>query len=538
MPVQDHLRKTVDSLANRLRDEFARELAAAVGEAQAEADSERETAVARATVEARTAADQAAAARLAVELGSAEERARAAGRAEGFSAGRTEGVDEGRAAGRAEGLAQGRQDGLADGRERGLSEGREQGLKDGHDRGVAEGREQGLEEGRERGLAEGREQGSADGHQRGLAEGRDQGLADGLAEGRMQGLAEGREEGLAEGREEGLTDGREEGLTEGWKIGHAEGLVEGHAHGLVEGREDGLAEGREQGLVDGRALGLVAGREEVATDPSTEADLADAFRAIDAARSLSEILDALTVSAGRNAARAALVLVRGTELRTWRSVGLGTADTFPQHIESAGIVRDAVRTLSTASAGATSDGSRLAEDTLAVPVIVGGEVVAVVYADQEARDFDSPQTPARSWRTTIELMTRYAARSLEAVTAFRTAQLFVGGDASRGSGASASRAFDRTGPVDRSGSFGDGDEAARRYARLLVLELKMYHAEAVAAGRRERDLANRLGGEIERARILYERRVPASVRAQSNYFDDELVRTLAAGDGSLLSVDR
>lgn len=506
MPVQDHLRKTVDSLANRLRDEFARELAAAVGEAQAEADSERETAVARATVEARTAADQAAAARLAVELGSAEERARAAGRAEGFSAARTEGVDEGRAAGRAEGLAQGRQDGLADGRERGLSEGREQGLKDGHDRGVAEGREQGLEEGRERGLAEGREQGSADGHQRGLAEGRDQGLADGLAEGRMQGLAEGREEGLAEGREEGLTDGREEGLTEGWKIGHAEGLV------------------------DGRALGLVAGREEAATDPSAEADLADAFRTIDAARSLSEILDALTASAGRNAARAALVLVRGTELRTWRSVGLGTADTVPRHIESAGIVRDAVRTLSTASAGTTSDGPRRAEDTLAVPVIVGGEVVAVVYADREARDFDSPQTPGRSWRTTIELLARYAARSLEAITAFRTAQLFVGGDASRGPEVMAS--------PGSPGPFDDGDGAARRYARLLVLEIKMYHQEAVVTGRRERDLANRLGGEIERARLLYERRVPASVRGQSNYFDDELVQTLAAGDRSLLSVDR
>lgn len=507
MPVQDHLKKTVDSLADRLRDEFARELAAAIGEAQAEADSERETAVARAGVEARTAADQEAGARLAVELVSAEERARTAGRAEGFVAGRTEGVDEGRAAGRAEGLAQGRQDGLADGRGRGLSEGRELGLKDGYDRGVAEGREQGL--------AEGREQGSADGHRRGFAEGREQGMAD--------------------GRTEGLAEGREGGKTEGWKIGHAEGLVEGHSQGLVEGREEGLAEGREQGLVDGRALGLVAGREEAATAPSAEAQLADAFRAIDAARSLSEILDALTASVGCEARRAALLLVRGTKLRTWRSVGLGTGDTVPQHIESAGIVRDAVRTLSTAAAGGPSDGSRLAE--LAVPVIVGGEVVAVVYADQEARDFDSPQTPARSWRTTIELMTRYAARSLEATTAFRTAHLFVGGDAARGPGASASRAFDRTGPSGRSGSL-DSDDAARRYARLLVLEIKMYHEEAVAAGRRERDLANRLGGEIERARVLYERRVPASVRAQSNYFHDELVQTLAAGDGSLLRVDR
>jgi hypothetical protein len=494
MPVQDHFRKTVDALADRLRDDFSRELAAAVGEAQAEADAERDTAVARATVDARTAADQEAATRLRVEIVSAEERARVAGRAEGFAAGRAEGVDEGRAAGRAEGLAQGRQDGLADGRGRGLSEGREQGLKDGHDRGLAEGRAQGLEEGRD------------------------------------QGLVDGRTEGLAQGREEGLAEGREGGLTEGWKIGHAEGLVEGHGQGLVEGREEGLAEGREQDLAYGRALGLVARRAQAATDPSAEADLADAFRAIDAARSLSEILDALTASAGRNAARAALVLVRGTELRTWRSVGPGTVDTAPQHIESAGIVRDAVRTLSTASAGATSDGSGPSEDMLAVPVIVGGEVVAVVYADQEARDFDSPQAPGRPWRTTIELMTRYAARSLEAVTAFRTAQLFVGGEASRGPEA---MAFPGS-----PGPFDDGDGAARRYARLLVLEIKMYHQEAVVTGRRERDLANRLGGEIERARLLYERRVPASVRAQSNYFDDELVQTLAAGDGSLLSVDR
>jgi hypothetical protein len=34
--------------------------------------------------------------------------------------------------------------------------------------------------------------------------------------------------------------------------------------------------------------------------------------------------------------------------------------------------------------------------------------------------------------------------------------------------------------------------------------------------------------------VLYEQRVPPHVRARAPYFDDELVRTLADGDASLL----
>ena len=49
---------------------------------------------------------------------------------------------------------------------------------------------------------------------------------------------------------------------------------------------------------------------------------------------------------------------------------------------------------------------------------------------------------------------------------------------------------------------------ARRYARLLVSEIRLYHETAVIDGRRDRDLATRLGGEIARARVMYEQRVP------------------------------
>jgi len=86
--------------------------------------------------------------------------------------------------------------------------------------------------------------------------------------------------------------------------------------------------------------------------------------------------------------------------------------------------------------------------------------------------------------------------------------------------------------VDKDG--GEDVAGARRYARLLVSEIKLYHEDSIAAGRRDRDLGSRLGGEIARARVLYEQRVPPHVRARAPYFDDELVRTLADGDQSLL----
>jgi hypothetical protein len=42
-----------------------------------------------------------------------------------------------------------------------------------------------------------------------------------------------------------------------------------------------------------------------------------------------------------------------------------------------------------------------------------------------------------------------------------------------------------------------------------------------------------LGGEIERARRLHEARVPSTVRACAEYFNQELARTFADGDRTL-----
>ena len=78
------------------------------------------------------------------------------------------------------------------------------------------------------------------------------------------------------------------------------------------------------------------------------------------------------------------------------------------------------------------------------------------------------------------------------------------------------------------------DQGARRFARLLVSEIKLYNEAAVRAGRQQRDLRQRLRAEIDRAQRLYEERVPPAVGARHAYFQQELVQTLADGDPALL----
>lgn len=87
---------------------------------------------------------------------------------------------------------------------------------------------------------------------------------------------------------------------------------------------------------------------------------------------------------------------------------------------------------------------------------------------------------------------------------------------------------------------GDEEKAhndARRFARLLVSEIKLYNEQKVGDGRRTGDLYDRLKEDIDRSRQMYEKRVTPSVAAKFDYFYDELVSTLAEGDSSKLGSD-
>ena len=268
--------------------------------------------------------------------------------------------------------------------------------------------------------------------------------------------------------------------------------------------------------------------------------LSDAVRRLDNARSLIEVLDVMVDAAAREVPRVAVFLVRGKKLAGWRAAGFGRDDD-PRELEvpldQAGLLTKAVRSQAAVAAsdatpggaGASPFGSLpVASAALAIPLRVGGETVGVLYADDVSpREHEAPS----AWPESLEVLSRHACRCLEVVTIARVTQ-----PVSIPAPSSPMPTPRRYTPQARTFLAGhdDDDDAARRYARLLVSEIKLYHESAVTAGRRDRNLLERLRAEIERARRLYGERVPAEVLARTDYFDQELVRTLANGDASLL----
>jgi hypothetical protein len=75
---------------------------------------------------------------------------------------------------------------------------------------------------------------------------------------------------------------------------------------------------------------------------------------------------------------------------------------------------------------------------------------------------------------------------------------------------------------------------ARRFARLLVSEIKLYNEKKVKEGRSSGDIYDRLRDDIERSREMYLKRVAPPVAARHDYFHQELVNTLAEGDSAKL----
>jgi hypothetical protein len=78
---------------------------------------------------------------------------------------------------------------------------------------------------------------------------------------------------------------------------------------------------------------------------------------------------------------------------------------------------------------------------------------------------------------------------------------------------------------------------ARRFARLLVSEIKLYNEQKVRDGRDQGNLYERLREEIDRSRQMYDKRVAPNVASRYDYFHHELVNTLAEGNPAKLGGD-
>ncbi len=75
--------------------------------------------------------------------------------------------------------------------------------------------------------------------------------------------------------------------------------------------------------------------------------------------------------------------------------------------------------------------------------------------------------------------------------------------------------------------------AARRFARLVATDIRLYNEEAVMLGRKHRDLENRLKDQIERGAEAFLRRYPDLGDSGEEILRDAYIQVLGAGDVSL-----
>ena len=158
----------------------------------------------------------------------------------------------------------------------------------------------------------------------------------------------------------------------------------------------------------------------------------DGIRRLDRVSRLTDALDALGELAGREASRAAVLTVQDDRVRGWWFTAfepaLEPAHQVDMKIGEAGLVGHAVVTGATHSwvsdpDTASGDGAPaftvlpVGARALAVPVLVGGQVMAVLYGDDAARE------PAAAWRASLEILASHAGHCLESLTAVRAAQL-------------------------------------------------------------------------------------------------------------------
>jgi hypothetical protein len=318
----------------------------------------------------------------------------------------------------------------------------------------------------------------------------------------------------------------------------AEAVANAEARGRVV-----LADSQAKAADDLKAAVAAARVKEREIEMAGVTRLLDSVRGLDGATTLSEVLDALARAVAREAARAAVVVLRGERINGWRLSGFGPRDAQPKLIDIAladsgviGLAVGAARAVTTRDSQSAAIGpgfEKIPPDRmgLAVPVVVGGRVVAVVYADAVSLDGHEHPVPS-SWPELIEVLARHAGRCLEALTAQKTALPKV-----TTAGAPASSPAGPSAPPSESAMMEITDgvmAAARRTARLLVAEIRLFNEPAVDEGRRDGNLLSRLRPEIEKARQAYNDQVPAGVRGQADLFHQELIRTLAGGDATLL----
>jgi hypothetical protein len=264
-----------------------------------------------------------------------------------------------------------------------------------------------------------------------------------------------------------------------------------------------------------------------------------AVASIQEATSQAEILRHLLEGEARFAGRVALFVVKGGAISGWQGTGFQDNEVVKgiSLNASASLVAKAVQGR-TAAAGPTADfdpGFVTAvtppadNNCLVLPLVVKDKVAALIYADAGTVRGGVLDGSA------LSVLNRWAALWLE-LSALRKTSQSSATEESAPAPAPVVAATPAAAPVAAAAAAPEDDihRKARRFAKLLVEEIKLYNQAKVMEGKSNRDLYERLREDIEKSRSTYQKRYAESPVASADYFNQELVRILADDDASLM----
>ncbi|MGH9636958.1 MAG: hypothetical protein ACRD72_19175 [Candidatus Angelobacter sp.] len=262
-----------------------------------------------------------------------------------------------------------------------------------------------------------------------------------------------------------------------------------------------------------------------------------AAAAIHESGSQADILRHLLEGEARFAGRVALFVVKGNAISGWQGIGFEDNDAIKTLSIQTGscLVGKAIHARNPAAGSAQefdagfvkSMKSPVDGQCLVLPLVVKDKVAAMIYAD-------AGTVPGGTLDSSgLQALTRFAAIWLE-LAALRKA----GGSSATEEVPQPAVAMAASAPVSSPATAGsDEDELhkkARRFAKLLVEEIKLYNQPRVEEGRQHKDLYDRLKVDIEKSRSTYDKRYAESAVASADYFTQELIRILADNDASLM----
>lgn len=294
-------------------------------------------------------------------------------------------------------------------------------------------------------------------------------------------------------------------------------------------------------------------------------------------QSPSDIFKILLKGSQCAAPRGAIFLVRQGIIKGWSSIGydenVARAQRAYRTAADQGwlgeLVSDPDGTIRIRSSGGNPDfGQAASSDSAAIAVRVKGRTIAVLIAERSAgetmwlpsalsmfvavaqlrleldlalrklRSGARPAAPAPASADSVEstgpvVMGSPATGKPEAVEPAATAETVQIVSPDFDLEASTSTEIDEV----RETADEDAEVAvARRFAKLVATDIRLYNEDAVMLGRREKDLVDRLGDQIGRGKATFLKRHGAMGSAALEILHDAFVDVLAGGDEELLPV--